>query len=1817
MTQANLTIASGVPEPIVAKLRGLIARSRRVMAIRGLCATLAVAIGSVLAVMAVDAGVTIFQDWPRWALSAGALALTLLTAYLFLVRPLVRSFTMTGIAHMIESRHPEMHERISSALELLTSKDRPEFLGSGELIAALASEASLHADALQVRREVTMRAVRPFVYALAAGVVAMLILFLAWPGQTGQLLARALAPGANLPNIHARDLQVSPGDATIAQGQRLEVVVGIKDARVQAAQLLISQGQSSPSTVAMTPAGAENGCPRWSFTCPPAEGDFRYRIHAGDALSSYFSVRVVPPPALRQIDVQYEYPAYTHLSPHTESAAADIKAVAGTKVHLTLRSNKPLQSAQAMVRSQVEQVIEAKLSPDQTEASLTLDLTPGLSGRWSLRLSDTMGFQATLPSAAIVALRDEAPSARIISPQQSSLHLGREDRLPLVYTVSDDYGLSACQLLLKTENGPLAPIDLPAPNKNARRAWEGKFLLDLSSLHLADAKTLSVQVRAVDSLPADMKGPQQGLSDSLTIGLDAAAPSYVMQVEMAHELRIRAVLEEVLKHLNDAKLESSPLQKVMKNLEDLNPPALERIDRLRKCLADAETPLRDLIQQISGGNFAPLAVKLTELADDHIAKAASLAGQLKLADTRKEREDGADEADFQVDRAIAVVSDMLKNLSVMTELAKRSQALADLAQKQQELAAQKAAMDLAQKIAAATQPTSMPTSAAVAGSTPPPGSLAAASSQANKDWQEKQAKLAAAMNDLVKQTRGALGMRATEENKTTRNLAADARELALHQAALSQETNQAIGRDQIQTTLKDLARRQAELAKETAKDPLLAEVAKAMADLSADLASAAEPATAKLAAVDSQFQAKAAQNQQQKNAVAVLGQAQQVVARQQAIVTEIAAAAKVAQEQQAAAEVNRKQVVDLKAQQSAAREAIKTALADLAKLQRDLAGRMSQTENKLPGNPATASVNSRPSGAMNSAAQNLSQGNLLPSKTAAQQAAGAAQELSRNLAAAGAQAQKAAADNSTVDGAAKDLAAAQAALEAAQAAAATATAGAATAAGTASAAEQAAQKSQAAQTAAEGAVAPAQKALDQKVAQSQVTDKAAQKSEADAKAARTAADVAKTAKAPDADQQDKAAQAAEAKAKQDRAVADDVKGQAATALTALNAAKAGAQSAAAQTAKDRAAANAAKQNSAAAAGALAQAQGKIKPAQDALASATQKQQTALTKKDQAQKQSVQADASAKEAAAMAQEQADLSQKLDQLASGPGKQLVDLEAAETKAKQEQTTHEQALREAAAKIAQQGQPQQELSNQASSMKQALSQATPEARQAVGQLHPGPALHESAQLAGQAGKHIQATQAAQTALQQAQDFAQALAKGVGPTPPTAAQSDQLAGRINVLAQQQSQIHQQANSLLAQNKQVMNSQREAMVSRLRAEQHELSKHVQEITDQVKDLAPQADRLDTAVARQAMQAASHIESSKLVEAAAAAAETAKGLTQLATRLGASPEELAEPLSATRPTSGPGAADKSSDVVAHGSSQQEPEQVRVSHAIDRNRKKDLLAGRTAQLARRQQQVAHEMLALTQDQVGAIISSRQKSIASRTEELANDVELLQAHSEELIPQSQIRSLADQAVQEMSHALSQQQAAQKSLETQALPGSLPQQQESAAALNRAANALEQLGQQLAQAAAKDSPPGDKQEQEESGYLARAAEEADIASRTEDAKDALRAAKLLMQLAGLASNRAQAAGVAPLDLSQLMNSRSQMSGLFGMGSHGVMAVELTPEQLEALGISVSDWAKLPGQLRDEVLQAASDSAPPEYRTLIKQYFQEISRRGQKEKK
>jgi hypothetical protein len=73
----------------------------------------------------------------------------------------------------------------------------------------------------------------------------------------------------------------------------------------------------------------------------------------------------------------------------------------------------------------------------------------------------------------------------------------------------------------------------------------------------------------------------------------------------------------------------------------------------------------------------------------------------------------------------------------------------------------------------------------------------------------------------------------------------------------------------------------------------------------------------------------------------------------------------------------------------------------------------------------------------------------------------------------------------------------------------------------------------------------------------------------------------------------------------------------------------------------------------------------------------------------------------------------------------------------------------------------------------------------------------------------------------------------------------------------------------------------------------------------------------------------------------------------------------------------------------------------------------------------------------------------------------------------------------------------------------------------------------------------------------------------------------------------------------------------GLGGMSSDpsvgvGLMSNDPRTVQLESLGVSVSDWARLPGDLRNEILQAAQTSTPSEYRAYVRRYFRILSRRG-----
>ena len=142
-----------LPEPIVVKLRSLIARIRRVLWWRGVWFSLAALVAVLLVIMAVDAAFDLESVAARCALTLGGLAVVGSVAWRTLVRPLSRTLGLAQVARLVEIHHPEMHERISTAVELLGSKDAAALRGSDELLAEVVKSAVVDVGTVTPEKE--------------------------------------------------------------------------------------------------------------------------------------------------------------------------------------------------------------------------------------------------------------------------------------------------------------------------------------------------------------------------------------------------------------------------------------------------------------------------------------------------------------------------------------------------------------------------------------------------------------------------------------------------------------------------------------------------------------------------------------------------------------------------------------------------------------------------------------------------------------------------------------------------------------------------------------------------------------------------------------------------------------------------------------------------------------------------------------------------------------------------------------------------------------------------------------------------------------------------------------------------------------------------------------------------------------------------------------------------------------------------------------------------------------------------------------------------------------------------------------------------------------------------------------------------------------------------------------------------------------------------------------------------------------------------------------------------------------------------------
>ena len=113
---------------------------------------------------------------------------------------------------------------------------------------------------------------------------------------------------------------------------------------------------------------------------------------------------------------------------------------------------------------------------------------------------------------------------RVVDPTVTQMRMKPNDLLPIGYLVDDDYGIAHADVMTSIDDADSVanPIKLRGIVAGSQK---GQTVLNLGRMELSAARKVTVQLRVQDNLPENLNGPQQGLSNVITITLDETAES--------------------------------------------------------------------------------------------------------------------------------------------------------------------------------------------------------------------------------------------------------------------------------------------------------------------------------------------------------------------------------------------------------------------------------------------------------------------------------------------------------------------------------------------------------------------------------------------------------------------------------------------------------------------------------------------------------------------------------------------------------------------------------------------------------------------------------------------------------------------------------------------------------------------------------------------------------------------------------------------------------------------------------------------------------------------------------------------------------------------------------------------------------------------------------------------------------------------------------------------------------------------------------------------------------------------------------------------
>ncbi len=612
---------------------------------------------------------------------------TLLISLVVFLSPILRRRTLAGIARQIESDLGDRRELLSSAVELSADRDT-RFAGSPELVAHVIRQAEVAAGAVKPDVLVPFRALSRWAMVLFPVLLCWAVLIPAMPTPLLRGLYILLTPWKTQLPAGLATVTVIPGDTILAEGDPLEITANFaprfrNKPVAPPAELQMRITTTQTQKVEMTRTGER----AFTYAIDHATAGFTYRVSGEDGVSTWYTAKVMPRPAVLAIDVRYTYPAYTKLSPKIDAGRdGAIDSLAGTEALITLHASQPLGAKSRLLvgekTNDEQSILLMSLGENKYQAKLIVSRTT--SYRADLVSSDGLSSRDDL-LRPITARPDQPPTIAITSPA-AKITAPADDIVPVLFKASDDFGLMKLEAIVQIDgqSPEMTDVAMVAGETKATGQWNLVLVDQLGKKKLRDANRIEYQLKVTDNRDPD---PQVGFSAKQVIEIDHAFKETLAARQEAEAAKnLTAAIEKAIKELGE---EKSRIKQVMKSSDKRIFSAIAKKDAnaLKNSVVKTDVDLKAVAAKSDEGPLSDVAEAAKQISEGPIEKAAEeIAAAILESDKIEDRQKDLAASAEHVDAAQKALQGLLEQVKVEAKQEELARSLHDMADHEKAIA---------------------------------------------------------------------------------------------------------------------------------------------------------------------------------------------------------------------------------------------------------------------------------------------------------------------------------------------------------------------------------------------------------------------------------------------------------------------------------------------------------------------------------------------------------------------------------------------------------------------------------------------------------------------------------------------------------------------------------------------------------------------------------------------------------------------------------------------------------------------------------------------------------------------------------------------------------------------------------------------------------------------------------------------------------------------------------------------------------------------------------------------------------------------------